>query len=212
MKMLDLSIDELLTTTRAVRKRLDLSKPVDRSTVDECADLAFHAPNGSNRQRWGWVCVDDPDVKHAMAELYRQGMADHDQRDRTGEEPVDYSSAASQRMSASVMYLAENLERVPVLLVPTIEGRMDSASIFTQASRWGSILPAVWSFMLALRSRGLGSAWTTIHLYREREMAELLGIPFDSVTQTRLFPVAYTVGTDFRPADRSASKVRWNPW
>jgi nitroreductase len=209
---LDLTIDELLTTTRAVRKRLDLSKPVTREVVEECAALAFQAPNGSNQQRWGWVCVDDPVLKRAMADLYRQGMTDHSQRDRTGEEPVDYSSDAAVRMSASVMHLAQNLEQVPVLLVPTIAGRLDSASIFMQASRWGSILPAVWSFVLALRSRGLGSAWTTIHLYREREMAELLGIPYDEVTQAGLFPVAYTIGSQFKPADRASSRVKWNSW
>jgi nitroreductase len=210
--MLDLTIDDLLTTTRAVRKRLDLARPVSRQIVEACAHLAFQAPNGSNQQRWSWVCVDDPVLKRSMADLYRQGMADHAQRDRTGEEPVDYSSDAAKRMSASVMYLAEHLAEVPVLLVPTIAGRLDTASIFWQASRWGSILPGVWSFMLALRSRGLGSAWTTIHLYREREMADLLGIPHDAVTQAGLFPVAYTKGTTFSPADRSSSKVKWNGW
>lgn len=139
-------------------------------------------------------------------------MTDHSQRDRTKEEPVDYTSESAQRMSSSVMHLAEHLEEVPVLLVPTIAGRLDAASIFMQASRWGSILPAVWSFMLALRSRGLGSAWTTIHLYREREMAELLGIPYGEVTQAGLFPVAYTKGTSFGPADRSSSSIKWNGW
>ena len=210
--MLDLTIDEILTTTRAVRRRLDLARQVSRQTVEECAALAFQAPNGSNQQRWGWVCVDDPSLRRSMAELYRQGMTDHSQRDRTKEEAVDYTSESAQRMSASVMHLAEHLEEVPVLLVPTIAGRLDSASIFMQASRWGSVLPAVWSFMLALRSRGLGSAWTTIHLYREREMAELLGIPYDVVTQAGLFPVAYTKGTSFSPADRSSSSIKWNGW
>jgi nitroreductase len=209
---LGLTVDEVLSTTRAVRKRLDLDRPVPRATVEECAALAFQAPNGSNQQRWGWVCVDDPDLKRAMAQAYRGGMADHAARDRAGEEPVDYSTPAAQRMGASVAYLADHLEQVPVLLVPTIAGRLDSASIFTQASRWGSVLPAVWSFMLALRSRGLGSAWTTIHLYREREMAEILGIPYDEVTQAGLFPIAYTIGTEFKAADRSTSRVRWNRW
>jgi nitroreductase len=210
--MIDLTLDELLTTTRAVRRRLDLERPVERKLVEECAELAFQAPNGSNQQRWGWVFVDDPATKRAMADLYRQGMADHAKRDTTGEPPVDYTSPAAQRMTTSVMHLAEHLQDVPVLLVPTMSGRLDSMSIFWQASRWGSILPGVWSFMLALRSRGLGSAWTTIHLYREREMAELLGIPFGEATQAGLFPVAYTLGTRFRPADRSASTVRWNRW
>lgn len=209
---IDLTIDELLTTTRAVRKRLDLTRRVERKLVEDCAALAFQAPNGSNQQRWGWVFVDDPAIKAAMADLYRQGMNDHAKRDQTGEVPVDYTSPAAQRMTASVMHLAEHLQDVPVLLIPTMAGRLDAASIFMQASRWGSVLPGVWSFMLALRSRGLGSAWTTIHLYREREMAELLGIPYGEVTQTGLFPVAYTIGSRFSPADRSASAVKWNGW
>jgi nitroreductase len=209
---LELTPDELLTTTRAVRKRLDLTRPVPRALVEECATLAFQAPNGSNQQRWGWVFVDDPDTRQAMAAIYRGGMSEHIARDRTGEQPVDYSTPQAARIGDSVAHLAEHLHEVPVLLVPTVEGRLDRASIFHQASLWGSVLPAVWSFMLALRSRGMGSAWTTIHLYREQQMAELLGIPYGEVTQVGLFPVAYTLGTDFKPADRSRSAVRWNRW
>ena len=120
----------------------------------------------------------------------------------------------AQRISASVAYLLEHMQDVPVLLVPTIGARYGDASTFALASKWGSILPAVWSFQLALRSRGLGSAWTTLHLYREREAAELLGIPHPAQTQAGIFPVAYTKGTDFRPADRSRSEQRfgWNRW
>jgi nitroreductase len=207
-----LSVDELLTTTRAVRKRLDLERPVERDVVLECLQLAFQAPNGSNGQDWGWVLVDDPALRRELAELYRAGMRDHIARDRSGE--ATDAAPADPRMSASVQYLAEHLEQVPVLVVPTIARRYGGATTFQQASRWGSVLPAVWSFMLALRSRGLGSAWTTIHLYREREAAELLGIPHDDHTQAGLFPVAYTKGTDFHPADRSRSEQRvgWNRW
>jgi len=204
---LPLSFDEVVTTTRAVRRRLDLERPVERSVVEECLELAFQAPNGSNGQEWHWVLVDDPALRLAMAELYRAGMRDHSARDRAGEVPTPTNAATS----ASVLYLAENMAEVPVLVVPTIGARYGSATTFQQASRWGSILPAVWSFMLALRSRGLGSAWTTIHLYREREMAELLGIP-DGHSQAGLFPVAHTIGTDFQPADRSSSAatIGWN--
>jgi nitroreductase len=212
--MLELGIDDLLTTTRSVRKRLDYERPVSRAVVEECAQLAFQAPNGGNVQGWGWVCVDDPATRSAMADLYRQGMRDHINRDRTGEAPYlpGGSEAARQRMTESVMHLHDRMQEVPVLLVPTIDGRLDGASIFNQASRWGSILPGVWNFMLALRSRGLGSAWTTVTLYREREMAELLGIPYERHTQAGLFPIAYTTGTDFKRADRSRSRVRWNSW
>jgi len=181
---LDLTADELLATTRAVRKRLDLTRPVPRAVVEECLRLAFQAPNGSNEQDWGWVLVDDPALRVAVADVYRRGLADHVGRDRSGEPETPGASAAT---ADSVAYLVEHLHEVPVLLVPTIGDRYGSGSTFQQASRWGSILPAVWSFHLALRSRGLGSAWTTLHLYREQEMADLLGIP-EGQTQAGLFP------------------------
>ena len=210
-----LGVDDVLTTTRAVRRRLDLERPVPRAVVEECLELAFQAPNGSNQQFWHWVLVDDPATRAAMADLYRAGMDAHVARPRTeADAQVDYSTAEAQRIGASVYHLREHLHEVPVLLVAGVAGRLDGASIFEQASRWGSVLPGVWSLMLALRSRGLGSAWTTIHLYKEREMAELLGIPYDSVTQAGLFPIAYTVGTEFKAGNRalSSSHVHWNGW
>jgi nitroreductase len=207
--VLPLTVDEVLTTTRAVRRRLDLDRPVPRSLVEECLRLAFQAPNGSNGQDWRWVLVDDPAIREEMARLYRQGMADHGARDRSGEPEAP---PASERMTASVSHLAAHMAEVPVLVVPTIGRRYGDTNTFQTASRWGSILPAVWSFHLALRSRGLGSCWTTIHLYRQREMADLLGIPHGEHTQVGLFPVAYTIGTDFSPGDRSlsAAAVGWN--
>jgi nitroreductase len=212
---LDLTPDELLTTTRTVRRRLDLTRPVERAVVEECLQLAFQAPNGSNQQSWDWVVVDDAPTRAAMAAIYSAAMDGYVTRERTNEgPPVDYSSPAAQRIAGSVAYLREHLHQVPVLVVPTMRGRLDRAGIFDQASRWGSILPAVWSFMLALRSRGLGSAWTTLHLHREEEMANLLGIPYAQVTQAGLFPVAYTVGTEFKSGARSTSpgSIRWNRW
>jgi nitroreductase len=207
-----LSFDEVLTTTRAVRRRLDLARPVERSVVEECLTLAFQAPNGGNDQSWGWVLVDDASLRATLAELYRKGMADHIGRDRTGETPD--TGSHDEKMSASVQYLADNMERVPVLVVPTVARRYGAATTFQQASRWGSVLPAVWSLQLALRSRGLGSAWTTLHLYREEEAAGALGIPYGEHIQVGLFPVAYTLGTTFHPADRARSpeRVGWNRW
>lgn len=215
--VLNLGIDELLVTTRSVRRRLDFDRPVSRAVVEECLGLALHAPNGSNQQFWQWVIVDDPQRRAAVAKLYGQGMADQIEQLNSGPArgpAVDYSGADQARIAVSVQYLLENMHRVPVLVIPTIVGRLDRASIFLQASLWGSILPAVWSFMLALRSRGLGSAWTTVHLHREREMAELLGIPFDERTQAGLFPVAYTLGTEFKRGRRRPLNefVHWNCW
>jgi nitroreductase len=209
-----LTIDELLTTTRAVRRRLDLARPVPRAVVEECLRIAFQAPTGQNHQDWGWVVVDDVQTRHAVAQLYRQGLADHVGRVRGEDESLpDPTTRGAARIGTSVAHLAEHLHDVPVLLVPTIGRGYGEETSFGVASRWGSILPAVWNFMLALRSRGLGSAWTTLHLYREDEMGELLGIPADQ-RQVGLFPIAYTLGDTFRPADRSASEQRifWNRW
>jgi nitroreductase len=209
---LNLTNDELLTTTRTVRKRLDLQRPVARDVVEECLRIAFQAPNGQNRQDYGWVVVDDPALKAQMADLYRRGMEDHQHRDRSEEKDADFRSRP--QISTSVQHLKEHMHEVPMLLVPTIGRRYGRTTSFQQASLWGSILPAVWNFMLALRARGLGSAWTTIHLYREEEMADLLGIPFPDQRQAGLFPIAYTIGTDFKPADRADSEQRifWNRW
>ena len=203
--------DGLLSTTRSVRKRLDLERPVERFVIEECLALAFQAPSGGNSQGWSWILVDDPAIKKHMADIYRGGMLDHRNRENVGDAPPP---RGQKGVKESVTYLAEVLDQVPVLLVPTINHSYGRSTTFQQASTWGSILPAVWNFMLALRSRGMGSAWTTIHLYREQEMAELLGIPFPGMTQAGLFPIAYTVGTRFSPAERdlSSERVSWNRW
>jgi nitroreductase len=210
MSNLDVT-DALLSTTRSVRKRLDFNRVIEASVVEDCLRLAFQAPSGANSQQWSWILVEDPGVRAQMADIYRGGMSDHAARENREDAPPHRDQP---RVSESVRYLADNLQRVPVLLVPTIGHSYGRSNTFAQASTWGSILPAVWSFMLALRSRGMGSAWTTIHLYREKEMADLLGIPYPEHTQVGLFPVAYTLGTEFRAAERKFSDegVFWNRW
>ena len=214
--MLDLTPDEVLTTTRAVRKRLDLERPVPRSIVEECIAIALLAPNGSNLNTWRWVAVDDRAQIARMAEIYNGGLDDFvaSLGTATGANYAGAEIPGFDRIDGSVQYLRDHIAQVPMLLVPVFAGRTERASTFFQASLWGSVVQAVWSFMLALRARGLGSCWTTGHLHREREMAELLGIPFDHFTQVGLFPVAYTVGTDFRPASRVPLEqvVHWERW
>lgn len=201
--------DRLLTTTRSVRKRLDLDRPVDPEVITACLRIAVQAPTASNRQDWRWLVVTDPEVRRGLADLYRQAGAGYlaASRDRA-------TDPQTQRVYASALHLTEVLDRVPVLVVPCIERRVDPANTVAAASLYGSILPAVWSFMLALRSRGLGSAWTTLHLSREDEAAALLGIPADTVTQVALLPVAYTVGTDFKAARRPPVEeiTYWDRW
>ncbi|UBV20160.1 nitroreductase family protein [Mycolicibacterium fortuitum] len=211
---LNLSVDDLLTTTRSVRKRLDFEKPVPREVLMECLDLALQAPTGSNAQDWQWVFVEDPAKKKALADIYRSNANPY--LDQPKPQRGDIRDEQIGAVMSSAKYLAENFEKAPVLLIPCLKGRPDGAPAGMSASFWGSLLPAVWSFMLALRSRGLGSAWTTLHLLGEgeKQAAELLGIPFDGYSQAGLFPVAYTLGTDFKKAKRLPAEQfsHWNSW
>ena len=211
---LELTNDELLTTTRSVRKRLDFDRPVPREILMECLDIALQAPTGSNAQGWQWVLVDDPDKKKALADIYRMNATPY--LSLPSPERGDIRDQQITKVQDSARYLSENFEKAPVLMVPCLEGRPDGAEAGLTASYWGSLLPAVWSFMLALRARGLGSSWTTLHLLGEgeRQAAEVLGIPFEQYAQGGLFPIAYTKGTDFRKVQRlpAADLTHWNSW
>jgi nitroreductase len=202
------SVDELLTTTRSVRKRLDVTRPVSRQVILECIQLAMQAPTASNAQDWRWLVITDADKRAAIADIYRSIGAEY-----LASAAKDASDAQTQRVYASAFSLTDTLGQVPVHVIPCLENRIDNSNMLTAASAWASIIPAGWSFLLALRSRGLGSVWTTMHLAKEREVAELLGIP-STVTQAALFPVAYTIGTDFRPASRPPAETVtfWDGW
>lgn len=202
------TVDELLSTTRSVRKRLDLTRPVGRDVILECIRLAMQAPTASNAQDWRWLVVTDPEKRAAIAEIYRGIGAQYlAQAADTATDPQ------TRRVYQSARTLTDILARVPVHVIPCLTQRIDTAEPGIAAAAWASIIPAGWSFLLALRSRGLGSVWTTMHLFKESEVAELLGIP-PTVTQAALFPVAYTIGTDFRPATRPPAETvtYWDTW
>jgi nitroreductase len=198
--------DKLLTTTRSVRKRLDLTREVEPQVIQDCIDIAMQAPTGTNAQNWAFVVISDPAKKKFIADAYRNGgemMAGSGYPPPL--EPGDPREHVMPKVMESAGYLGEILEQVPVFVIACVRGRVESVPmVIAQASTYGSILPAAWSFMLALRSRGLGTAWTTIHLFQEQAISELLGIPADW-TQTVLFPVAYYTGDDFKPAHRLPS-------
>jgi nitroreductase len=200
--------DLLLTTTRAVRRRLDLQRPVEPSLILECLRIAVQAPTASNAQNWRWVVITDPEKRAKLARLYNEGGAGY-LRSAANNEMDDQT----RRVYRSALYLTEILARVPVHVIPCVKGRADNAPTVVSASMYGSIIPAAWNFMLALRSRGLGSAWTTLHLFKEQDAAELLGIPSD-VTQVALIPVGYITGGDLKPAERSPVEdiTYWDAW
>lgn len=195
--MFDLSeTDRLLSTTRSVRRRLDLTRPVEREVLLDCVRLAVQAPTGGNAQGWRWLIVDDADTKAALGDLYKRMADRYLSSYRSGE-----MTEQTTRVIDSADYLAEILGQVPAMVIPCIKGRLADTSPISASSFYGSIIPAVWSFQLALASRGLGTCYTTLHLAHEAEARDLLGIP-DTITQVALLPVAYTTGGDFKPATR----------
>ena len=204
--MLELTPDELLATTRSVRRRLDLEREVGSEVLRQCLELALQAPTGSLRQDWHFVVSNDRDQCRAVGEIYRDvwlGMVTDDYlATASGRESDTTAKADWLNMMGSARHLAESFPEVPAIFVPCIEGRMDGANAMTQALKWGSVIQAAWSFMLAARARGLGTCWTTVHLTREREVADILGIPYEQMQQVALIPVAYTIGTDFKPGRR----------
>ncbi len=219
MPMLPLSPDDLLATTRAVRKRLDFSRPVPDDLVRECVNLAMQSPSGSNNMMMQFVVVRDPAKRQALGEIYRQCYGIYTQLDgiyiRTIDKGGEAQNAQQQRSADSADFLGERMGDAPVLVIPCLGGaRTDGATAMTAASMMANVQPAMWSFMLAARARGLGTCWTTVHLMQEQAAAELLGIPFDTVQQVCMSPLAYTVGTDFKPADRppADSIIHWDQW
>jgi nitroreductase len=202
MSTLALTPDELLTTTRSVRKRLDFTRPVPLDLVRECLEIALQAPSGSNRQTWHWVVITDENLRRVIGDYYRQAVASY--LTSSGSAAALFAddperSAVQQRVGDSVAYLGEHMGEAPVLVIPCITARRLAPG--SQAGLWGSLLPAAWSYMLAARARGLGTAWTTLHLRYEKEISDLVGMPAD-VRQGALIPTAYYTGDTFKPAPR----------
>ena len=223
MASLNLTPDELLTTTRSVRKRLDFSRPVEPDLLRECLEIAAQAPTGGNRQTWHFILVTDRQQIQALGEIYRKGWAIYTQAQQQTYASLAQSKrmtpdrlATLARVADSASYLAEHMHEVPAMLIPCGFGRaeIDGQPAAAQSGWWGSLLPAAWSFMLAARARGLGTCWTTIHLYFEQEAADVLGIPYDRVVQAAIIPVAHTLGTDFKPGARVPLDdiLHWDRW
>jgi nitroreductase len=209
MPLLELTPDELLSTTRSVRRRLDLTRDVEPEVLEECVRLAVQAPTSTNQQDWHFVLVTDAGIRQGLADLYRRSWSVW----MGGRSPFEPIEGETARDAQSRQFVAR-LHEVPVFVIPCIEGRPEGMNASELGAFYGSIVQAGWSFQLAARARGLGSVWTTHHLDYEREAAELLGIDADAVTQVALLPVAYTIGTEFRPASRRplVTVVHWQRW
>lgn len=217
IEQLTLTADELLTTTRTVRKRLDFNRPVERAAILECLAIAHQAPTACNMQNWHFIVVTDAAKRAELATIYRKGWELY--------LPMPFSvpnlsfenpshQAMQSRVGDSAQYLADNIEKVPALVIPCFTGRVEKESNAIQAAMWGTIAPAAWNFMLAARARGLGTAWTSVHLFYEEEAAGILGIPYAEITQACLIPVTYTRGTKFKPGWREpmTTTVHWDTW
>ncbi|MHB8566488.1 MAG: nitroreductase family protein [Nitrososphaerales archaeon] len=213
MHTLDLNPDELLTSTRAVRRRLDLSRPVEKNILEECVAIAQQAPTASNKQDWHFVIVTDSEKRSELARLYRKGAEAYFSRPNPVGSAHEGDSTQS-RVRRSALFLVEHMQEVPVHVIPCIKGRTDGLVAPLQAAKWGSIFPAIWSFMLAARARGLGTTITSFHLAFEEEAAKALGIPYKEIMQAGLLPVAYSKGVDFKRAPREdpESIIHWNQW
>ena len=207
-RKLELTPDELLSTTRAVRKRLDLTRPVEREVLEECFELAQQAPTAATRRPG--TSSSSPTRRSAPRSVSCGGRLRIPYLERGG----GAREGQLLRISEAVVHLAEHIHEVPVFVIPCVQGRYEGKPNALVASMFGSIIPAAWSFMLAARSRGLGTVWTTFHLMHEQEVAEILDIPYDEVTQVALIPVAYTIGTDFKPGKRKPldSMIHWESW
>ena len=205
--------DQLLTTTRSVRKRLDFSRPVADEVILECIEVALQAPTGSNLQGWSFIVLTDPEKKKAISDIYAKAFTLYSQMEFPEYDADDPREASRPHVVDSAHYLSHHMHEAPALIIPCIEGRVEDAGLMAQASVYGSILPAAWSFMLAARARGLGSAWTSLHLMYEEEARDVLAIPAN-ITQAGLFPVAYYTGDDFKPARRLPAErlTFWNGW
>ena len=206
--------DELLTTTRSVRRRLDLERPVPRELIVDCIQVATQAPTGGNRQQWHWLVVTDPEKRRFIGERYRESWYAYAAEGRPTYEPGDPRRKQLKGVVTSARYLADHMGEVPALVIAGIEGRVDGRDNLDIAGLYGSIVPAVWSFMLAARLRGLGSVYTTLHIKYERAIVEQLEIPFERITQAALLPVAYYTGDTFRAAERISLEriVHWDRW
>ncbi|SRR5579884_938492 len=219
MPILDLSIDEVLSTTRAVRRRLDFTRPVEPEVIRECLSLAVQAPTPGGMQNWHFLVVTDPALRQAIAALYRKSASSPGGQEDMFKQMIAAANSGKEaadltRKVAPARYLTAHIHEAPILIIPCIEGRIERLPAVEQAAHWGGIWPATWSFMLAARSRGLGTVLTTLHLTFEQEVSDILGIPYEQVMQVGLIPVAYTLGTTFKPAARKPldTVLHWEQW
>lgn len=204
------SVLHALATTRSVRRRLDLERPIDPLVIESCIDVATQAPTGLQRESWRFIVVTEDEPKRALGALYRKAF--DAMLESWRELPEAAGLPQPPALRPGYRELADRLHEMPALILVCSLGEPapDRAG---EVAFYGSVLPAAWSLMVALRARGLGSTWTSLHLREAEAAARVLGIP-DGVTQTVLLPVAYTKGARLRPAARKPARevTFWNAW
>jgi nitroreductase len=213
MSLLPLDPDQLLSTTRAVRKRLDFDRPVPESLIRECVAMALQAPSGSNVVTMQFIVVTDPHKRKQIGQIYSEVYAGYRESPWYAgrvQMPDEASASYQVRVAESADFLGEHMGDAPALVIAANQGQTREGAV----AGMGNVLPAMWSFMLAARARGLGTSWTSMHLARERDVADVLGIPWETVAQAVLSPLAYTKGTEFKPALRAEpdTVIRWDRW
>lgn len=204
--VIDLSVDELLTTTRSVRRRLDLTRPVPIGLIRECLEIAVQAPTSGNLQNASFIVVTDTEQRRAIADVYQRtwnmiASSPYAVADRFKNDPI--RNRQQRRVSDSAAYLAEHFGAIPVLVIPCVEVVDGDGTLTAENANqyWSSVMPATWSYMLAARSRGLGTTWTGVTIMADKEMRAILGLP-DNVYHATTVPTAYYTGTTFHRAER----------
>lgn len=209
---------ELITTTRAVRLRLDLERAVAPELIEACVADALQAPQGSNLMRTEFVVVLDPERIARLGRIYREEFDSFYRSSEVGlfkrvdDDPRH--AAQSRRTRDSAERLAEVMDRVPAIVIPCLTPRLTDGDLLAAKHRLATVYPTVWNFMLAARLRGLGTCWTGMTLGREADVAEVVGIDPEAVEQVCMVPVAHHTGETFRPAWRPPAEefIHWDTW
>lgn len=193
------AVDHYLSTARSVRRKIDFERPISRKDLEACVNVAVQAPTGIPGETWRFLIVDDGETKQRVAAVYRDVI-------------TELMTERGLPMKQTQQALMDRLPEMPCMVFVCSLGQ-PMPTHAGQVAFFGSVLPAAWSLMLAMRVRGIGATWTSVLSARCEQIAEILNIP-DDVTQTVMLPCGYTKDATLKPADRlsAADVTYWNSW